>query len=267
MKKVIIQLVLFIAIIFSTWFVLSRINWMSIFNVTRITKTTEEKLGETFWKLFSRTEKEICSSSVKNPVDSLVDHICKCNSIERSKIKLHILKNNKVNAFSLPNGYLVVFSGLIEASENEAELTGVLGHEIAHIEKDHVMKKLVKEVGLSVLISITSGNNSGQAAKEIVEKLSSTAFDRDLEREADISAVDYMIKADIDPEPFANFLFRLADEEKNIPRQVYWISTHPDSKERAENIIKYIKGKTLIKKQLLPNGKWEQIKSDLNDRN
>jgi beta-barrel assembly-enhancing protease len=267
MKKLIFQLFIFIIIIVITWFTLSRINWMSVFKVQQITKSTEEKLGEVLWKLFSKTEKNIHSLTIQNQIDSLVEYICKYNSINKSKIKVHILQNNQVNAFSLPNGHLVIYTGLIDASENETELIGVLGHEIAHIEKNHIMKKLIKEIGLTVLISITSGNSGGEVIKKAAEKMSSSAYDRDMEREADITAVDYLIKANINPEPFANFLYRLSFDEKKITNQIYWISTHPDSKERAERIVNYIKGKPVSKKHVLSQEGWIQLKKELIDKN
>jgi len=77
--------------------------------------------------------------------------------------------------------------------------------------------------------------------------LSSSAYDRELETEADLTAVDYLIKAGIGPEPFANFLYRLGDESKVVPKQIYWISTHPESKERAEKMIEHIKESGYIK--------------------
>jgi beta-barrel assembly-enhancing protease len=265
MKRAAIELLILVALFFTTWFVLSSINWVSIFKVEQVSKTTEEKLGELYWKLFRQTEKEIHSPTVNKAIDSLVTHLCKHNSIDRSQIKLHVLHKEEINAFTLPDNYLVVYTGLIKSSGNEAELLGVLSHEIAHMEKNHVMKKLIKEVGLSVLISMTTGNSSGEVIRNTAKLLSSSAYDRELEREADLAAVDYLIEADIDPEPFANFLYRLSTEEGNLPNQVFWISTHPDSKERAERIIAYLKNKTMTKKSVLSLSSWKNLKDKLED--
>lgn len=89
-----------------------------------------------------------------------------------------------MNAFSLPDGHLIVFSGLILNSDSPEELAGVVGHELAHIELNHVMKKLVKEVGLSTLISLITGNSGSDMIKETAKTLSLTAFDRNLEKDA-----------------------------------------------------------------------------------
>jgi predicted Zn-dependent protease len=220
---------------------------MKLLNVEQTTQNTEEKIGDLFWDLLKKSETEITSASVVNLVDSMLTRICTANSIDRSKIKLHLLRKEEINAFALPNNHLVVYSGLISACENEAELCGVICHELAHIEKNHVMNKLVKEIGLSVLISMSTGNGNSETIQSALKQISSSAYDRKLETEADLTAVDYLIKAGIDPEPFASFIYRLAEENKNIPHQIYWISTHPESKERAEKMIEHIQKSTFIK--------------------
>jgi beta-barrel assembly-enhancing protease len=125
------------------------------------------------------------------------------------------------------------------------------------------MKKLVKEIGLSVLISMTTGNSGGEIIKETAKMLSSSAFDRSLEKEADIKAVDYMIKANVNPEPFANFLYKLSEKEHEVTKYMTWISTHPDSKERAEYIVEYSKGKLKDFKSILSIETWNQIQLEI----
>lgn len=266
MRKAALDIFLLIAFFFIAWFAISRIDWMTLLKVEKVSQTTEEKLGDLFWEIFSNTDKEIKDTSANKYLDTLVSHICNENGIDRSTIKLHLLDKKDINAFTLPNRYLVVFTGLIEACENEEELCGVLGHEIAHMEKNHVMKKLMKEVGLSVLVSITTGGGSPEVVQQLVKLLSSSAYDRKLESEADIEAVKYLIKAEINPAPFADFLYRLSNEEKNVPNQIYWISTHPESKERAEAIIRFLKDKSVQGKKILHDGEWEKLKETISKK-
>jgi predicted Zn-dependent protease len=265
MKRALTELVIIVFLFFFTWFAFNRIDWISVLKVEKTTKSTEEKLGNLYWQLFSRTEKEVHSQAILKAVDSLVVHICKKNSIDHTKIKLHILQKQEVNAFTLPDNYLVVYTGLLNATENEAELLGVLSHEIAHMEKNHVMKKLMKEVGLSVLISMTTGRSGGEIIKSSAKLLSSSAYDRNLEREADQTGVGYLINADIDPEPLANFLYRLSDGGEDLPDQMYWLNTHPDSKERAEWIIAHIRDKTITKKPVLSLVGWQKLKERISE--
>jgi predicted Zn-dependent protease len=266
MKKPIIQGLITILLFFGTWYVLTQIDWMKIFKVQQVTDKTEQKLGELFWEVFKKSEKEVINTLVVNSVDSIVTQVCKTNKIDRSKLKIHILDKEDINAFALPNGHLIIYSGLILNSDNQEELVGIVCHEIAHIELNHVMKKLVKEIGLSVLISMTTGNSGAEVIRETAKMLSSSAFDRSLEKEADIKAVDYLVNANINPEPFADFLYKLSDTEHEAIKYLTWISTHPDSKDRAEYIIEYSKGKEKEYKSILSNETWDKLKAELKDK-
>ena len=131
MKKILIELVLTISVIAIVWFGLSQVDWMKLLNVKQTTQNTEEKVGDLFWKMLKKSETEITADSIVAPVDSMLTRICTANSIDRTKIKLHLLRKDEINAFALPNNHLVVYSGLITACENEAELCGVMSHELA----------------------------------------------------------------------------------------------------------------------------------------
>ncbi len=265
MKNTIFQGALIILLFFGIWLALTKIDWVRIFKIQKVTDKTEQKLGELIWEIFQKTEKENKNVHVINSIDSIVAHICKANEIDREVLKVHVLNKDDINAFALPNGHLIVYSGLILNSDNQEELTAVICHEIAHIELNHVMKKLVKEIGLSVLISMTTGNGGTEVVKETAKMLSSSAFDRSLEKDADIQAVDYLIKAKVNPEPFANFLYKLSAEENEATEYLTWISTHPDSKERAEYIVEYSKNKTTDFEQILSDQTWQKLKEALKD--
>lgn len=127
------------------------------------------------------------------------------------------------------------------------------------------MKKLIKEIGLSVLISMTTGKGGSEIIKETAKMLSSSAFDRNLEKEADIKAVDYLVKAKINPEPFANFLYKLSDKENETTKYLTWISSHPDSKERAEYIIEYSKDKKTKYEAVMTMETWDKLKEKLRE--
>jgi predicted Zn-dependent protease len=265
MKKIIIQGAISVLLFFGTWFVLTKIDWVSVLKVQKVTDKTEEKLGDLFWEIFQRTEKENKDQFIVNSIDSIVTQICIANNIDRTFIKVHILNKEDINAFALPNGHLIVYSGLVINSDNQEELSGVICHEIAHIKLNHVMKKLVKEIGLSVLISMTTGNGGSEIIKETAKMLSSSAFDRSLEKEADIKAVDYLVNAKINPEPFAEFLFKLSETENEATKYLSWISTHPDSKERAEYIIEYSKNKKTNYTGVMSTDTWDKLKVKLNE--
>jgi len=263
MKKIILQGTLIILMFFSTWFLLRQVDWMNLLNVEKTADKTEHKLGELLLEIYKQNDSVNTDKFVLQSIDSVVTKICIANNIDRDNIQFHVVDENKVNAFALPDGHLILFSGLILEAENPAELSGVISHEIAHIELNHVMQKLVKEVGLAVLVSMTTGGNETVIVKEILKTLSSSAFDRSLEKEADIKAVEYLINAKIDPEPFANFLYKIANNDGDLNQYFSWINTHPDSKERAEYIVKHNTDKVLETEPVLSQQTWDLLKENL----
>ncbi len=259
MKKLLTEFIILAVLFFGTWYGLSRINWITLFKIEQASADLEQKIGDLFWKSLKTSEGEITSDSVTSSIKVLLYHLCKKNNIDSENIKIHVLKNGEVNAFALPDNHLVIYSGLIEACQNESEFCGVLSHELAHIQKGHVMNKLVKETGLSVLVSMSTGNGNSTVVKKAIEQLSSTAYDRKFETEADLTAVEYMINADMDPEALANFLYRLSD--RSLPEQLYWISTHPESKQRSVKITEEIKGRTFQKIPVIGSSKWTALQN------
>jgi beta-barrel assembly-enhancing protease len=90
--------------------------------------------------------------------------------------------------------------------------------------------------------------------------LSSTAFDREQEHEADTAAVHMMAKAGIDPEHLANFLFRLSQEKYNIPKHFELLSTHPNSQDRAAEILKLRKQERFDSRPVTDSLMWRNVK-------
>ena len=150
MRKMILQGMVMLLAFLGLWFALERIDWEGLLKVNQLTEQTEEKLGELLNDVFIKESPEIYSRDVVEPIDSIVSKVCRANSIDRSKIKVHVLENSEVNAFALPAGHLVIYSGLIDDAGSAEELSGVICHELAYITEKHGRKSLVKELGLSV---------------------------------------------------------------------------------------------------------------------
>lgn len=262
MKKTLVQGLIIVAGFFLIWFGFSQVDFMTLFKVKERTTNIESKLGDMIWSQIEDNEEIIRNDTIVKTLDKLIDPICEANNIERDSLKIYIIKKDEINAFALPNNYLVVYSGLIEDCKKQEALQGVLGHEIGHIEKNHVMKKLSKEIGYSVLLAAAGGSKGGQMAREILKTLSSSAYDRKLEKEADITSVKYMIKAHIDPKPMADFMYQMA-QDKKMPEGFGWIADHPESEERARYILDYIKGKKLQNKSSIAEKDWKAFQEQI----
>lgn len=261
MKKILFELSITICFFLGIWFGFTQIDWVNIFKINELNSKTEEKLGELTWEYYSMGEDEIKNKNIKQTVDSLVNHIATANGIDTNSIKIHIINTNEVNAFALPDGHLVLNSQLIIESKNQEELLGVISHELAHIQLDHINEKLTQEIGLTVLLSAISGSNN-QVIGNIVHTLSSTAFDRKKEEEADLTAIIYLEKANVNPIPFADFLRRISKNESNTEFE-NWISTHPNSKERSKSVFRKINKSNTDYKQVVTDSTWNKLQLQL----
>jgi predicted Zn-dependent protease len=256
----------FIGIIFSfffLWFLLSQIDWMEILDINKKTDKTEEKIGELYVDLIRENESLIEVDSLLQPILDIIEQIKSANDLEID-IKLHVINKDDINAFALPDDNMIVYKGLINECQSPEELAGVLGHEIAHMKKNHVMKKLITEVGLSVILSLTAGN--GAVIQETFKILTSSAYDRTLESEADQTSVEYLQNADIDSRPFAEFLFRLSLDENERLQHLQLMSSHPASEERAKSILDNVNLEEGSLRPLMTEIKWSTYKESINSQ-
>lgn len=167
------------------------------------------------------------------------DKIINCGKLKYSDEfpwRATIIKNDStLNAFATPGGYIYFYSGLIKYLDNEAQLAGVLGHECAHADLRHSTNQLTKEYGVSLLISIVTGQDPGLIAK-VAAGLLTLKFSRDDEAQADEFGVIYLDATnDYDPRGVAGFFEKLDSlgQGGSVPE---FLSTHPSPEHRIEAI-------------------------------
>ncbi|MBI4475372.1 MAG: M48 family metalloprotease [Acidobacteria bacterium] len=145
-----------------------------------------------------------------------------------------------VNAFALPGGYIYFTRGILAYLGNEAELAGVMGHEIGHVTARHSVRQMTRAqlaqfgLGAASILSPTFGQFGGLAESSL--GLLFLRFGRDDERESDSIGVEYAANANYDPREVSNFFEVLgrmaqAQDRETIPG---WLSTHPDPPERVK---------------------------------
>jgi len=153
--------------------------------------------------------------------------------------KIHIIENDEVlNAFATPGGYIYVYTGLIKFLDNEDDLAGVMGHEIAHSDQRHSVKQLQKMYGVQILLSVVLGDSPSQLeqiAGQIAGSLAGLSFSRSNEEEADDYSVTYLAETPYQCNGAHSFFSKLLEEEKtgNTPE---FLSTHPNPADRIEDI-------------------------------
>ncbi|MEO1655879.1 MAG: M48 family metalloprotease [Bacteroidota bacterium] len=149
-----------------------------------------------------------------------------------------IHQDSVLNAFVTPGGYIYVYTGLIHYLDSEDHLAGVMGHEIAHADRRHSTRNMTKQYGLSVVLGVLLGRNPGKLSEilgGLTGNLAGLKFNRDLEAEADAYSVQYLSKTDYQCNGAAGFFAKLL-EEGNSQSPPQFLSTHPSSESRVEDI-------------------------------
>lgn len=258
MKNPFVQFILFAGTFLLMWLGLGSIPWMKTFKIIEFTQKKQEQLSKMILDLHRAEKQEVQIKKIVTTVSGIKDSICVANGINSNSIKIHVFVDSDINAFALPGGHIVINTSLISYCKNADMLAGVIAHEIAHIELDHVSKKITRELGMGILIT-TNGKYSAALIKEILKTLSSRGFDREMERDADKKAVEYMANAQADAHELAYYLKKLSETEGSIPEQLEWLSTHPDSKERYTYILSEIKD-SVNTQPIVGIKQWEELK-------
>ena len=164
------------------------------------------------------------------------------NSDAKVPFIIKVIDSDEVNAFALPGGFFYVNSGLILAADEEAELAGVMGHEIGHVAARHYTRSVTKGTILQwatiPLILLGPGGWGGYGLYQglnLAIPMGFLKFSRDQEREADYLGLQYMYKAGYDPNAFVSFFEKLQAQERRRPGSIPKIfSDHPPTPERVQ---------------------------------
>ncbi len=207
----------------------------------------EIALGKGLAQEVERSAKLIDDPVVSEYVNRVGQNLVR-NSDAKVPFTIKVIDSDQVNAFALPGGFFYVNSGLILRADSEAELAGVMAHEIAHVAARHGTKNATKgelaQLATIPLIMLGPGGWAGYGLYEGLNfaiPLSFLKFSRDAEREADYLGLEYMYKAGYDPNAFVTFFEKIEADEKRQPGTIpKFFSTHPPTPDRVVNIQKEI---------------------------
>ena len=172
------------------------------------------------------------------------------------KWKVYVIDDPKqVNAFATPGGYLYVYTGLLMAADNEAQLAGVWGHEAGHVVARHSAQQMVNTMGAQTMLEIALGQNPNQLAElagTLAAKGALLAYSREDETQADEYGARYSAQAGYDPHGIIQFFEKLKAMEGNQPAFAKYLSDHPATGDRITHLQQYIAEKHLTGTVLAP---------------
>ena len=203
--------------------------------VNRIPVEWEQKLGESAYRDFLSGQDAMKEGLAVTAVKEMTQRLASQVPNNPYRFEVTVVKSEVVNAFALPGGYIVVFTGLMKKADSPDEVAGVLAHELNHVLRRHGLERIIKQLGFVAVVSIVLGNPPGLGGvmKQLGIELMTLKFGRAQETEADVTGLQLLYRAKINPDGMITFFQRLAEKDEG---RVEWLSTHPMSSARADRL-------------------------------
>ncbi len=212
-------------------------NWYSI--------ETDIKMGKQYSMQVDSTSKLVTDPVITEYVNRLGQNLVR-NSDAQVPFTFKVIDSDVINAFSLPGGFVYVNTGTILAADEEAELAGVMAHEIAHVCARHATRQMTRSqlANIGTIPLIFVGGGIGYAVYEAAGlglPMTFLAFQRGFEAEADYLGLQYEYKAGYDPQAFISFFEKIQAQEKRKPGTMdKAFATHPQTPDRIQESQKEI---------------------------
>ncbi len=203
--------------------------------VSRIPTAWEQKIGETAQRDFLAGQTVVAGGPAVEAVREITKRLTAHIPDNPYTFHVTVVRSDIVNAFALPGGYVVVFTGLLKKAESPEEVAGVLSHELNHVLQRHGLERIVKTLGVVAVITILVGDQQGLIGlvKQLGVELIALKFSREQETEADVTGLKLLHRAKIALDGMIRFFERLSESEGG---RVELLSTHPMSAARAERL-------------------------------
>jgi predicted Zn-dependent protease len=238
-------------------------NRLNFFSLER-----EEALGRELSQQVEQQAKLVTDPVITEYVNRIGQTLVR-HSDAHVPFTIKVVDDEQVNAFALPGGFFYVNTGIVLAAENEAELAGVMAHEIAHVAARHATVNATRQEiwNLASLPLIFVGGPVGAAIRQvsgIMVPMSFLKFSRDAEREADFLGLEYQYASGYDPTAFVDFFEKLEAQQKGHPGFVARaFSTHPMNDDRIRRAEAELEMLPARNDYIVSTSEFDQVKARL----
>jgi beta-barrel assembly-enhancing protease len=205
--------------------------------------SVDKKLGTLAFENMDHEGRELRDSVLVSAMSGIVQRLAAAQPEAKFSYSVHVVDADIVNAYALPGGEIVVFTGLMREASTPEQLAGVLAHEMAHVNRRHGMRRIAQSIGVIGAVQLLFGDVSGisAVALEVLRASTINAYSRDQEREADSDGVATLAAAHIDPRTLAEFFALLQKKETSLGGALSWLGTHPELAQRIETVNRLAK--------------------------
>jgi predicted Zn-dependent protease len=231
---------------------------------------TEMKMGKQYAMMVEQTARMVQDPIVNEYVNRIGQNLVR-NSDAKVPFTIKVIDSDEINAFALPGGFFYVNSGLILAADEEAELAGVMAHEIAHVAARHQMQQMTRlqYANMATIPLIFVGSygiyEAASLAINLALPITFMKFSRGFESEADYLGVQYMYKTGYDPQAFITFFEKIEAKDKKQPGTLAKVfASHPPTPERIAHTQTEIKRILPMQPQYVVNtSEFDSVKARL----
>lgn len=210
------------------------VPWLSEKMASQVSIQTEEQFGNAVYDALSLSAQEDVEQS------ATVNEFFKAMRVPTSyNIHITVVKSEIVNAFALPGGHIVVYTGLLQQLKTYPELAALLSHEFIHVNNRHSTKNIFRQLGSRIFLSLLFGKFGAVTSVMVdqADNLKSLTYSRSLEKEADTEGLILLKERKIDPAGFIQLFEQLktAPASSELPE---FLGSHPDTDNRMDYIRK-----------------------------
>ncbi len=225
----------------------------------QIPRSFESKLGENGYQVFMTTAQEDTKRSL------LVNRFAKQIDFDTDyPIRITVVESAEVNAFALPGGRIVIFSGLLNKMGSAEELAGLLGHEVGHVKHRHSIKAQMRSLSTYLFVSLLLSDVNGVTAvlMDNANMLSNLSYSRKLEHLADEEALAVLQKNHISQSGLVDLFRTLQGEAGEEPEFLKFLSSHPLTQDRLDFAKKAASKQRGEQENLELKEIWERIETE-----
>lgn len=209
-----------------------------------LTADDERRIGERTRTDMLGKYREVSDPALQAYLQGLGERLVKQSGDATFSWEWHVVDSDEINAFAAPAGYVFVTTGALRLMTNEAQLAGVVGHEVAHVTKHHGLDGIRQAMIAQGVVVGAVGTDASQLA-QLGAKFAATLVlkhrDRGQETEADALGMDYAYALGYDPRELGAFLGALSRVAGETPAWLGWLSDHPGSNDRTEALTAHIR--------------------------